>query len=148
MSAASEFKPLSLCVLTVSDTRTADNDTSGDYLCDALGGAGHRLHQRAIVRDDKYAMRALVSRWIADAGVDGIIVTGGTGSGNIDASTADTLRTALEKVGVTVNPTLWDFYATGAGKDYTRANGGTVSTASATTAGSSRAVMGAVPCWY
>lgn len=62
------------------------------------------------------------------------LVYGGTGSGNIDASTADTLRTALEKVGVTVNPTLWDFYATGAGKDYTRANGGTVSTASATTA--------------
>ena len=62
------------------------------------------------------------------------LVYGGTGSGNIDASTADTLRTALEKVGVTVNPTLWDFYATGAGKDYTRANSGTVSTASATTA--------------
>ena len=62
------------------------------------------------------------------------LVYGGTGSGNIDASTADTLRTALEEVGVTVNPTLWDFYATGAGKDYTRANGGTVSTASATTA--------------
>ena len=62
------------------------------------------------------------------------LVYGGTGSGNIDASTADTLRTALEKVGVTVNPTLWDFYTTGAGKDYTRANSGTVSTASATTA--------------
>ena len=62
------------------------------------------------------------------------LVYGGTGSGNIDASTADTLRTALEKVGVTVNPALWDFYTTGAGKDYTRANGGTVSTASATTA--------------
>ena len=48
------------------------------------------------------------------------LVYGGTGSGNIDASTADTLRTALEKVGVTVNPTLWDFYTTGAGKDYAR----------------------------
>ena len=53
MNAASEFKPLSLCVLTVSDTRTADNDTSGDYLCDALRDAGHRLFERAIVRDDK-----------------------------------------------------------------------------------------------
>lgn len=62
------------------------------------------------------------------------LVYGGTGSGNIDASTADTLRTALEKVGVTVNPTLWDFYTTGAGKDYARDNGGTVATASATTA--------------
>ena len=96
MSAASEFKPLSLCVLTVSDTRTADNDTSGDYLCDALGGAGHRLHQRAIVRDDKYAMRALVSRWIADAGVDGIIVTGGTGFTGRD-STPEALLPLLDK---------------------------------------------------
>ena len=79
MTAANEFKPLSLCVLTVSDTRTADNDTSGDYLCDALRDAGHRLHERAIVRDDKYAMRAIVSHWIADADIDGILVTGGTG---------------------------------------------------------------------
>ena len=62
------------------------------------------------------------------------LVYGGTGSGNIDASSADTLRTALEKVGVSVNPTLWDFYTTGAAKDYTRNNSGTVATASATTA--------------
>ncbi len=62
------------------------------------------------------------------------LVYGGTGSGNIDASSADTLRTALEKVGVSVNPTLWDFYTTGAAKDYTRGNSGTVATASATTA--------------
>ena len=62
------------------------------------------------------------------------LVYGGTGSGNIDASTADTLRTALEKVGVTVNPTLWDFYTTGAGKDYSRNTAGTVATASEVTA--------------
>ena len=62
------------------------------------------------------------------------LVYGGTGSGNIDASTADTLRTALEKVGATVNPTLWDFYTTGAGKDYARAVGGTVATESSATA--------------
>ena len=96
MSAAHEFKPLSLCVLTVSDSRTADNDTSGDYLCDALGEAGHRLHERAIVRDDKYAMRALVSRWIADGGVDGIIVTGGTGFTGRD-STPEALLPLLDK---------------------------------------------------
>jgi molybdenum cofactor biosynthesis protein B len=66
MTAAADFRPLSLCVLTVSDTRSADNDTSGAYLSDALRDAGHRLFERAIVRDDKYAMRALVSRWIAD----------------------------------------------------------------------------------
>ena len=62
------------------------------------------------------------------------LVYGGTGSGNIDASTADTLRTALEKVGVTVNPTLWDFYTVGAGKDYARSKSGTVATDSEVTA--------------
>lgn len=96
MSAATEFKALSLCVLTVSDTRTAQNDTSGDFLCDALHEAGHRLHERAIVRDDKYAMRALVSRWIADAGVDGILVTGGTGFTGRD-STPEGLLPLLDK---------------------------------------------------
>ena len=96
MTAANEFKPLSLSVLTVSDTRTADNDTSGDYLCDALRDAGHRLHERAIVRDDKYAMRAVVSRWIADAGVDGILVTGGTGFTGRD-STPEALLPLLDK---------------------------------------------------
>ena len=55
------------------------------------------------------------------------LVYGGTGSGNIDASTADNLRTALEKVGMSVNPTLWDFYLTGAAKDYSRPVGGIVS---------------------
>ena len=96
MSAAQDFTPLSLCVLTVSDTRTADNDTSGDYLCDALRDAGHRLHERAIARDDKYAMRALVSRWIADVAVDGIIVTGGTGFTGRD-STPEALLPLLDK---------------------------------------------------
>lgn len=96
MRAATEFKPLSLCVLTVSDSRTADDDTSGDYLCDALREAGHRLHERAIVRDDKYAMRALVSRWIAEEGVDGIIVTGGTGFTGRD-STPEALLPLLDK---------------------------------------------------
>ena len=96
MTAASEFKPLSLCVLTVSDTRTAENDTSGDYLCDALREAGHRLHERAISRDDRYAMRAIVSRWIADVAVDGVIVTGGTGFTGRD-STPEALLPLLDK---------------------------------------------------
>jgi len=96
MTAAADFKPLSLCVLTVSDTRTAENDSSGDYLCEALRAAGHRLHERAIVRDDKYAMRALVSRWIADAGVDGIVVSGGTGFTGRD-STPEALLPLLDK---------------------------------------------------
>ncbi|MCM2355455.1 MAG: molybdenum cofactor biosynthesis protein B [Arenimonas sp.] len=96
MSAANEFQPLSLCVLTVSDTRTAENDSSGDYLAAALAGAGHQLHERAIVRDDKYALRALVSRWIADEAVHGILVTGGTGFTGRD-STPEALLPLLDK---------------------------------------------------
>jgi molybdenum cofactor biosynthesis protein B len=96
MTAATDFVPLSLCVLTVSDTRTADNDTSGDWLCDALRDAGHRLHERAISRDDRYALRAIASRWIADAAVDGVIVTGGTGFTGRD-STPEALLPLLDK---------------------------------------------------
>ena len=96
MTAAAGFQPLSLCVLTVSDTRTAENDTSGDWLCDALREAGHRLHERAISRDDRYALRAIASRWIADDSVDGIIVTGGTGFTGRD-STPEALLPLLDK---------------------------------------------------
>ena len=88
MSAGTDFTPLNLCVLTVSDTRTAADDTSGDYLVGALRHEGHALHERAIVRDDKYALRALVSRWIADEAVHGILVTGGTGFTGRDSTPA------------------------------------------------------------
>jgi molybdenum cofactor biosynthesis protein B len=87
---------LTLCVLTVSDTRTLANDSSGDYLVDALTSAGHRLHERAILPDDRYQMRAMVSRWIADAAVDGILVTGGTGFTGRD-STPEALLPLLDK---------------------------------------------------
>ena len=96
MTAATEFRPLSLCVLTVSDTRTATDDTSGDYLAQALQADGHALHERAIVRDDVYAMRAIVSRWIADDAVHGILVTGGTGFTGRD-STPEALLPLLDK---------------------------------------------------
>ncbi|WP_339828406.1 molybdenum cofactor biosynthesis protein B [uncultured Arenimonas sp.] len=96
MSAAAEFIPLSLCVLTVSDSRGPAEDSSGDYLCAALAEAGHQLHERAIVRDDKYAMRALVSRWIADEAVHGILVTGGTGFTGRD-STPEAIAPLLDK---------------------------------------------------
>lgn len=96
MTAAHDFQPLSLCVLTVSDSRTAANDTSGDYLVDALAQAGHRLHERAISPDDKYRLRALVSRWIADEAVQGILVTGGTGFTGRD-STPEALLPLLDK---------------------------------------------------
>jgi molybdenum cofactor biosynthesis protein B len=96
MNPSDVFFPLSLCVLTVSDTRTSANDTSGDYLAGALAEAGHRLHARAVVRDDKYALRALVSAWIADDAVDGILVTGGTGFTGRD-STPEALLPLLDK---------------------------------------------------
>ena len=96
MSASDHFIPQSLCVLTVSDTRTPANDTSGDWLCDALREAGHRLHERTISRDDRYALRAIVSRWIADAAIDGVIVTGGTGFTGRD-STPEALLPLLDK---------------------------------------------------
>ena len=96
MSAGAMFVPLGLCLLTVSDTRGADDDTSGDYLAGAIADAGHRLVERALLRDDKYAMRAVVSRWIADAGVDGILVTGGTGFTGRD-STPEALEPLLDK---------------------------------------------------
>lgn len=96
MTAAPDFIPLSLCVLTVSDTRTEANDTSGDYLIEALTAEGHRLHARAISPDDRYRLRAIVSQWIADAAVDGILVTGGTGFTGRD-STPEALRPLLDK---------------------------------------------------
>ncbi|MES2857765.1 MAG: molybdenum cofactor biosynthesis protein B [Pseudomonadota bacterium] len=96
MSTANEFLPLSLCVLTVSDSRTPANDTSGDYLVDALQAAGHRLHARALLADDKYRLRAQVSAWIADADIDGILVTGGTGFTGRD-STPEALLPLLDK---------------------------------------------------
>ena len=96
MSATSEFIPLALCVLTVSDTRTLQTDTSGDFLCTALQQEGHRLRERVLLPDDRYQLRALVSRWIADDAVDGILVTGGTGFTGRD-STPEALLPLLDK---------------------------------------------------
>ena len=96
MSASTDFRPLSLCVLTVSDTRGLDEDGSGDYLCRALREAGHRLQARALLPDDKYRLRAQVSAWIADPEVDGILVTGGTGFTGRD-STPEALLPLLDK---------------------------------------------------
>jgi molybdenum cofactor biosynthesis protein B len=70
---------LKIAVLTVSDTRTLENDTSGQFLCDALQASGHRLQARLIEIDDMYRLRAVVSAWIADPEVEVILMTGGTG---------------------------------------------------------------------
>jgi molybdopterin adenylyltransferase len=71
--------PLNIAVLTVSDTRGLAEDSSGSALVELLEAAGHRLAERRIVRDDIYKIRAEISRWIADPGVDCILTTGGTG---------------------------------------------------------------------
>lgn len=73
------FSPLNISVLTVSDTRTLAEDTSGQILVDRLESAGHTLAEREITKDNLYNIRAIVSKWIADDGVDAIITTGGTG---------------------------------------------------------------------
>src|SRR5438270_13209825 len=73
------FHPLRIAVLTVSDTRTEESDKSGALLVDRLTAAGHELAAKAIVSDDVDAIRAQVQSWVADAGVDLIISTGGTG---------------------------------------------------------------------
>ena len=70
---------LAIALLTVSDTRTLEDDRSGDALQQRLESAGHRLVQRLLVPDDRYQIRSEVSRWIADAGVQVVISSGGTG---------------------------------------------------------------------
>lgn len=73
------FVPLGIAVLTVSDTRTLEDDTSGGYLAGAIEGAGHRLADRAIVTDDVMHIRDTVERWVDRDEIDVIISTGGTG---------------------------------------------------------------------
>ena len=87
---------LAIALLTVSDTRTAADDRSGDLLAGRVAAAGHRLAARDIVRDDVYAIRAIVSAWIADADVDAIISTGGTGFTGRD-STPEALMPLFDK---------------------------------------------------
>lgn len=79
MKAAREFQALKVAVLTVSDTRTRDNDTSGDTIEAGLRAAGHEIAAREICRDDVTLIRGQLHAWIADPEVDAIVVTGGTG---------------------------------------------------------------------
>lgn len=96
MTAKTEFVPLNLAVLTVSDSRTLETDSSGQFLVDALTAAGHRLHERKLLRDDRYAVRAQVAAWIADATVHGVLITGGTGFTGRD-STPEAVLPLLDK---------------------------------------------------
>ena len=82
----SEFTPLHVAVLTVSDTRTLQNDTSGQYLVDQANQAGHQLIDRQITNDDKYNIRAITSTWISDPKTQVILITGGTGFADRDVT--------------------------------------------------------------
>lgn len=94
--ANAEFVPLNIAVLTVSDTRTSETDTSGQALVDRLEGAGHLLKERDIVIDDVYQMRSVVSQWIAEPEIHVIITTGGTGFSGRD-STPEAMAPLFDK---------------------------------------------------
>ncbi len=73
------FTALGVALLTISDSRDASSDTSGDLLAQRVGAAGHELRARALVSDDAAAIQRQVKDWIADRGIDVIITNGGTG---------------------------------------------------------------------
>jgi molybdopterin adenylyltransferase len=85
-----------IALLTLSDTRTLANDASGNYLQAVILAAGHTLHQRALLPDNRYLIRAQLSQWIADAACDVIICTGGTGFTGRD-STVEAIAVLLDK---------------------------------------------------
>ena len=84
-----QFVPLNIAVLTISDTRTLEDDKSGATLADRLTAAGHNLAAREIIVDDVDAIRMVIKSWIADPGVDAIITTGGTGFTGRDVTPED-----------------------------------------------------------
>jgi len=93
---AKEFIPVRIAVLTVSDSRTPDNDTSGQVLVDRIAAAGHRLAGREIVRDERGVIADQLWHWCRDDGVDVIISTGGTGLTGRDV-TVEAHRDVYEK---------------------------------------------------
>ena len=93
---AREFVPVQIAIMTVSDSRTEETDTSGSALVERLAHAGHRLADRCIVPDSIYKIREVASRWIADPHVNVVITTGGTGLTGRD-STPEAIRPLLDK---------------------------------------------------
>ncbi|ODS22800.1 molybdenum cofactor biosynthesis protein B [Candidatus Endobugula sertula] len=88
--------PLNIAILTVSDTRTSENDSSGQLLAECIAKANHQLIDRERVKDDIYQIRATVSRWIADGNIQVIVVTGGTGFSERD-STPEAVEPLFDK---------------------------------------------------
>lgn len=91
-----DFIPLNLAILTVSDSRTMDNDSSGRLIAERATGAGHRVVARELCHDERYLLRAIFSHWIADAGIQVVISTGGTGVTGRD-NTPEALEPLLDK---------------------------------------------------
>ncbi len=91
-----EFIPLDIAVLTVSDTRKLEEDRSGQVLVDRITGAGHRLADRRIIRDERDQIAAQLRAWSQDPGIDVIISTGGTGLTGRDV-TVEAHRDVYEK---------------------------------------------------
>lgn len=94
---AKPLQPVRVAVLTISDTRDEESDTSGNILADRVTGAGHELAARAIVRDDVAEIREQVKAWVASKGVDAIVTTGGTGITGRDV-TPEALTPLFDKV--------------------------------------------------
>ena len=91
-----EFIPVSIAVLTISDSRTEDNDKSGNLLVDRVQSAGHHSEAKQIVRDNIYEIRSIVSQWIVDSNIQVILTTGGTGVTGRDG-TPEAIRPLLDK---------------------------------------------------
>lgn len=90
------FIPLDIAVLTISDSRTEADDTSGQVLVQRIEHAGHRVAERRIVRDDIYQIRAVLSQWIADPEINAVVTTGGTGVTGRDG-TPEAVKPLLDK---------------------------------------------------
>lgn len=90
------FIPLDIAVLTISDSRTEADDTSGQVLVQRIEQAGHRVAERRIVRDDIYQIRAALSQWIADSEINAVVTTGGTGVTGRDG-TPEAVKPLLDK---------------------------------------------------
>lgn len=109
------FIPLSICVLTVSDTRTEQDDSSGSLLVERLLAAGHKLQEKRICADDIYEIRAVIANWIADPVINAVLTTGGTGVTGRDG-TPEAVEPLLDKVidgfGEMFRKISWDQIAT------------------------------------
>jgi molybdenum cofactor biosynthesis protein B len=90
------FKPVNVALLTVSDTRDAESDTSGALLADLISRDGHRIAERALVRDDVEEIRSRVGAWLGAVNIDVVVTTGGTGLTGRDI-TPEALRPMFEK---------------------------------------------------